>query len=95
MIYTKGMWTDSISLYIYTPIQYACRKTLADRRVRVRGRFARNTELCEEEMVMKKEDDNSPNDKNFYSCDAVQVLHFPLSFFIYINVLFENWKKKI
>ena len=25
--------------------QYACRKTLADRRVRVRGRFARNNEL--------------------------------------------------
>ncbi|XP_030495468.2 uncharacterized protein LOC115711273 [Cannabis sativa] len=27
-------------------IKYACRKTLADRRVRVRGRFARNNELC-------------------------------------------------
>ncbi|XP_022751558.1 zinc finger protein CONSTANS-LIKE 3-like [Durio zibethinus] len=52
-------------------IKYACRKTLADRRVRVRGRFARNTEQCEEEMVMKKEDDNSPNDKNLY--DAVQI----------------------
>ncbi|XWS16767.1 hypothetical protein CRYUN_Cryun33cG0007400 [Craigia yunnanensis] len=56
-------------------IKYACRKTLADRRVRVRGRFARNTELCEEEMVMKKEDDYSPNEKNFYCCDAVQIKH--------------------
>ncbi|KAJ4976773.1 hypothetical protein NE237_001879 [Protea cynaroides] len=28
-------------------IKYACRKTLADRRVRVRGRFARNNELNE------------------------------------------------
>ncbi|XP_022718096.1 uncharacterized protein LOC111276613 [Durio zibethinus] len=54
-------------------IKYACRKTLADRRVRVRGRFARNTELCEEEIVMKKEDDNSLNDKNLYCCDAVQI----------------------
>ncbi|OMO49798.1 hypothetical protein COLO4_38372 [Corchorus olitorius] len=53
-------------------IKYACRKTLADRRVRVRGRFARNTELSEEEMVMKKEDDNSPNDDK--CCwDSVQI----------------------
>ena len=66
------MRIDSISLLIYK--QYACRKTLADRRVRVRGRFAKKNELCEEEMIMKKEDDNSPNDKNLYSCDLVQVL---------------------
>ncbi|CAL1391253.1 unnamed protein product [Linum trigynum] len=34
-------------------IKYACRKTLADRRVRVRGRFARNSssELSEEDVV--------------------------------------------
>ncbi|XP_039014038.1 zinc finger protein CONSTANS-LIKE 3-like [Hibiscus syriacus] len=58
-------------------IKYACRKTLADRRVRVRGRFARNTELCEDqEMVLKKEDDNSPNDKPLYNCyEAVQKKH--------------------
>ncbi|XP_021288629.1 zinc finger protein CONSTANS-LIKE 3 [Herrania umbratica] len=56
-------------------IKYACRKTLADRRVRVRGRFARNTELCEEEMVMKKEDDNSPSEKNSYCWDSVQIKH--------------------
>ncbi|KAL4271939.1 hypothetical protein GQ457_13G001090 [Hibiscus cannabinus] len=57
-------------------IKYACRKTLADRRVRVRGRFARNinTELCEDEMVMKKEDDNtSPLHKNLNYCDSVQI----------------------
>ncbi|PPS14928.1 hypothetical protein GOBAR_AA05654 [Gossypium barbadense] len=54
-------------------IKYACRKSLADRRVRVRGRFARNnTELCEQEMVMRKEDGNSPIDKNLNYCDAVQ-----------------------
>ncbi|KAK4253490.1 hypothetical protein QN277_010154 [Acacia crassicarpa] len=35
-------------------IKYACRKTLADRRVRVRGRFARNNDLCEDEIAMKK-----------------------------------------
>jgi hypothetical protein len=28
-------------------MQYACRKTLADSRPRVRGRFAKNDELCE------------------------------------------------
>ncbi|KAL5543785.1 hypothetical protein UlMin_007569 [Ulmus minor] len=47
-------------------IKYACRKTLADRRVRVRGRFARNTnELCHnnQEMVAKKNvEDNIPKD---------------------------------
>ncbi|CAL1409421.1 unnamed protein product [Linum trigynum] len=34
-------------------IKYACRKTLADRRVRVRGRFARNSssELSEEDVI--------------------------------------------
>ncbi|KAE8731486.1 putative LOB domain-containing protein [Hibiscus syriacus] len=59
-------------------IKYACRKTVADRRVRVRGRFARNnTELCEDEMITRKEDDNnaSPIDKNLNHCEAVQIKH--------------------
>ncbi|KAL8033203.1 hypothetical protein ABFS82_13G148000 [Erythranthe guttata] len=30
-------------------IKYACRKTLADKRVRIRGRFAKNSEPCSEE----------------------------------------------
>ncbi|XP_009608516.1 uncharacterized protein [Nicotiana tomentosiformis] len=30
-------------------IKYACRKTLADKRVRVRGRFAKNNEVCDDE----------------------------------------------
>ncbi|KAF3438266.1 hypothetical protein FNV43_RR21027 [Rhamnella rubrinervis] len=40
-------------------IKYACRKTLADRRVRVRGRFARNNELRDHQeiMVPKKSND--------------------------------------
>ncbi|KAL3643166.1 hypothetical protein CASFOL_013981 [Castilleja foliolosa] len=38
-------------------IKYACRKTLADKRVRVRGRFAKNNEsTCEEEIVMNTSD---------------------------------------
>lgn len=50
-------------------IQYACRKTLADRRVRVRGRFARNNELCEEDQTVMKNDDNSHKGKNPYCVD--------------------------
>ncbi|XP_055824654.1 zinc finger protein CONSTANS-LIKE 9 [Solanum dulcamara] len=34
-------------------IKYACRKTLADKRVRVRGRFAKNNEACDDEVLMK------------------------------------------
>ncbi|KAM7250156.1 hypothetical protein ACFE04_022039 [Oxalis oulophora] len=44
-------------------IKYACRKTLADRRVRVRGRFARNNELCEDDMVMKRNDHSAPKEE--------------------------------
>lgn len=46
-------------------LQYACRKTLADRRVRVRGRFARNNEMCDnhhqEIMVPKNNNDLNIN----------------------------------
>ncbi|GLU17986.1 hypothetical protein SLE2022_343100 [Rubroshorea leprosula] len=55
-------------------IKYACRKTLADRRVRIRGRFARNTELCEGEMVMKKEGHTQHNEKDLcYGTNVVQM----------------------
>ncbi|CAK7355467.1 unnamed protein product [Dovyalis caffra] len=59
-------------------IKYACRKTLADRRVRVRGRFARNNEIFEEETEVKKNDDNIPYDhhhekETYCSSDAVQI----------------------
>jgi hypothetical protein len=37
----------TIQLCWHNHIQYACRKTLADNRPRVRGRFAKNDELCE------------------------------------------------
>ncbi|XP_061354893.1 uncharacterized protein LOC133299451 [Gastrolobium bilobum] len=52
-------------------IKYACRKTLADRRVRVRGRFARNNELCEEDMATKKHE-NHDHKEDFYGGDSVQ-----------------------
>ncbi|KAJ9672962.1 hypothetical protein PVL29_026291 [Vitis rotundifolia] len=55
-------------------IKYACRKTLADRRVRVRGRFARNSELCEEEMAVKK-NENTQEEKEQYYNDTVQMKH--------------------
>ncbi|KAJ7948926.1 Zinc finger protein CONSTANS-LIKE 3 [Quillaja saponaria] len=52
-------------------IKYACRKTLADRRVRVRGRFASNkNELYEEEMFMKK-NDNPHTKEDFFCTDAI------------------------
>ncbi|XP_065858901.1 uncharacterized protein [Euphorbia lathyris] len=55
-------------------IKYACRKTLADRRVRVRGRFARNNELspCEDETGSKK-NDNPVQDKESYSNDSLEM----------------------
>ncbi|OAY30196.1 uncharacterized protein LOC110600443 [Manihot esculenta] len=49
-------------------IKYACRKTLADRRVRVRGRFARNNELCEDEKI-----DNPLQEKESYSNDTLEM----------------------
>ncbi|KAK7401646.1 hypothetical protein VNO78_13284 [Psophocarpus tetragonolobus] len=52
-------------------IKYACRKTLADRRVRVRGRFARNNELCEEDMATKKHE-NHHHKEDFYGGDSIQ-----------------------
>ncbi|XP_015882216.4 uncharacterized protein LOC107418062 [Ziziphus jujuba] len=54
-------------------IKYACRKTLADRRVRVRGRFARNNELCDQEMVAKKNESPTRKDRELCCGDAVQM----------------------
>ncbi|KAG4947596.1 Zinc finger protein CONSTANS-LIKE 3 [Glycine soja] len=53
-------------------IKYACRKTLADRRVRVRGRFARNNELCEEDMATKKHENHHHHKEDFYGGDSIQ-----------------------
>ncbi|KAK7313957.1 hypothetical protein VNO77_39164 [Canavalia gladiata] len=53
-------------------IKYACRKTLADRRVRVRGRFARNNELSEEDMARKKHENNNNHKEDFYGDDSIQ-----------------------
>ncbi|CAN8269407.1 unnamed protein product [Cochlearia groenlandica] len=41
-------------------IKYVCRKTLADRRVRVRGRFARNNDTCDQQQ-------QSPLSKNHHN----------------------------
>ncbi|XP_050224610.1 zinc finger protein CONSTANS-LIKE 15 [Mercurialis annua] len=53
-------------------IKYACRKTLADRRVRVRGRFARNNELSEEESGGKK-NDNPNQEKDSFCNDSLEI----------------------
>lgn len=48
-------------------MQYVCRKTLADRRVRVRGRFARNND-CEQQSPMSKTHNNhSEKDEDMFS----------------------------
>ncbi|KAJ0249384.1 Activator of spomin::LUC2 [Hirschfeldia incana] len=49
-------------------IKYVCRKTLADRRVRVRGRFARNNDACEQQSHMSKNQNNhSEKDEDIFS----------------------------
>ncbi|KAI3408728.1 CCT domain-containing protein, partial [Psidium guajava] len=55
-------------------IKYACRKSLADRRVRVRGRFARNSNSCaEEEMAAVKKNEYPQLDKGLFFGDDVQM----------------------
>ncbi|CAH8381532.1 unnamed protein product [Eruca vesicaria subsp. sativa] len=49
-------------------IKYVCRKTLADRRVRVRGRFARNNDTCEQQSHMSKNHNNySKKEEDIFS----------------------------
>ncbi|KAL1204824.1 Zinc finger protein CONSTANS-LIKE 3 [Cardamine amara subsp. amara] len=49
-------------------IKYVCRKTLADRRVRVRGRFARNNDSCEQQSPLSKNNNNhSEKDEDMFS----------------------------
>ncbi|XP_059669716.1 uncharacterized protein LOC132314971 [Cornus florida] len=53
-------------------IKYACRKTLADKRVRIRGRFARNNGLAEEAGTTKK-NTNPHVEREFYN--DIQIKH--------------------
>ncbi|XAR56899.1 hypothetical protein NMG60_11037536 [Bertholletia excelsa] len=53
-------------------IKYACRKTLADKRVRVRGRFARNNELCQGE-AMTMRNNNTHQDAEFYFDENIKI----------------------
>lgn len=57
-----------------TYMQYACRKSLADRRVRVRGRFARNSDSCAEEMAAAKKNEYPQLEKDLFFRDDVQVI---------------------
>ncbi|OWM88525.1 uncharacterized protein LOC116215032 [Punica granatum] len=54
-------------------IKYACRKTLADRRVRVRGRFARNNDSCDEEIASMKKTENPQQQNDLFFGDDVQI----------------------
>lgn len=74
--------------------QYACRKTLADRRVRVRGRFARNNEQCDDQKIVAEkiiidDDDLTRKDMQFCCDDAFQVLNNIIN---YISMLYIRLK---
>ncbi|KAL3508265.1 hypothetical protein ACH5RR_027666 [Cinchona calisaya] len=60
-------------------IKYACRKTLADKRVRVRGRFAKNNELCEDDqtLVMNTDYNNLQETERSHYHNPVQTKHHP------------------
>jgi hypothetical protein len=76
------------TIYFLMILQYACRKTLADRRVRVRGRFARNNEICEEDHMATKKLENHHDDHindDFYGSDSFQ---FQVNF---INFILFVW----
>ncbi|EPS73034.1 hypothetical protein M569_01723, partial [Genlisea aurea] len=54
-------------------IKYACRKTLADSRPRVRGRFAKNDELCEIARTSSThEDDTDEDTTSLFSNSLIQ-----------------------
>ncbi|KAI3466329.1 hypothetical protein Pfo_022992 [Paulownia fortunei] len=55
-------------------IKYACRKTLADKRVRVRGRFAKNNEPCQDENLIKTSDHSFEQNISFYDDDSLQTM---------------------
>ncbi|KAL7251387.1 hypothetical protein ACSBR1_013263 [Camellia fascicularis] len=64
-------------------IKYACRKTLADSRPRVRGRFAKNDEFCETPREggcsNHEEDTDEDNRKRFLkTISNTSLVHFPL-----------------
>ncbi|PIN09780.1 hypothetical protein CDL12_17634 [Handroanthus impetiginosus] len=50
-------------------IKYACRKTLADKRVRIRGRFAKNNERCEEDHTAMNTIHATPYEQINSFCD--------------------------
>lgn len=54
-------------------MKYACRKTLADKRVRVRGRFAKNNDASEDEIV--KNNNKIVHQDSFYSSGFDQVFN--------------------
>ncbi|KAK3033125.1 hypothetical protein RJ639_036484 [Escallonia herrerae] len=56
-------------------IKYACRKTLADKRVRVRGRFAKNNEPCEHSEEVMKNNINSHKERELYYGDDIVIKH--------------------
>ncbi|KAK3042615.1 hypothetical protein RJ639_000867 [Escallonia herrerae] len=56
-------------------IKYACRKTLADKRVRVRGRFAKNNEPCEHSEEGMKNNVNSHEERELYYGDDIEIKH--------------------
>lgn len=73
-------------MHVYKYIQYACRKTLADRRVRVRGRFARNTELCQERMIVINNDDPDQHHKEESFCTSDHATEVRIYRIVYTSI---------
>lgn len=63
-------------------VQYACRKTLADKRVRVRGRFAKNNEPNSQDQMLINT--TTPHHDSYYQQINSEVINFEL-IYIYIN----------
>lgn len=58
--------TQTLTLKLLLTLQYVCRKTLADSRPRIRGRFAKNDEvpgLVEAKKALEEDEDSSDFDE--------------------------------
>lgn len=71
--YTLLLWKPRVKMLTYLLLawnQYACRKTLADSRPRIRGRFARNDEIDKNTSIQWSQnggDEEEEEDENWFT----------------------------